>query len=263
MNRRLCCVAGLALLGALSALSQTAAPTPVRPMATDAHPSFAVATIKPHDPNERDRGIWVQGDHFDVSAASVEKLMKWAYSIQAEQIIGGPDWLRQDKYDINGRPDQAGEPNLAQQREMIQKLLADRFGLRLHRETRELPVYAIRVAKGGPKLAPAAHPEGKPLEQSDSHRDANRLHNYESAPISYLITVEQLWSDRPLVDQTGLAGKYDFTLRYDADEAHNSDPNAPPGFFTAVQEQLGLKLEPTKAPVEVFVIDHVERPSAD
>jgi uncharacterized protein (TIGR03435 family) len=242
-------------------VSQTApSSTPVQKMAADAHPSFAVATIKPHDPDERDRGIWVQGDHFDVSAASVEKLMKWAYSVQAEQIVGGPDWLRRDRYDINGRPDPEGEPNLAQQREMIAKLLADRFGLKFHREMRELPVYAIRVAKGGPKLAPAAHPNRKPLEQSDSHGDFDRIHNYTSAPISYLIMVEQLWSDRPLVDQTGLTGKYDFTLRYNADEVHATDPNAPPGLFTAVQQQLGLKFEPVKASVEVFVIDHVERP---
>lgn len=258
---------GLILAGAVSScLFAQAAPndsTQIITMARDAHPSFAVATIKPHNPDERDRGIWVQGDHFDFSAASVEKLMKFAYSIQSEQIVGGPDWMRQDRYDINGRPDIEGEPNLAQQREMIQRLLADRFQLKFHREKRELPVYAIRVTKGGPKLALAADPDRKPLEQSDSHGDTDRIHRYVSAPISYLIMVEQLWSDRPLVDQTGLTGKYDFTLRYDADEAHNTDPNAPPDIFTAVQQQLGLKLEPVKAPVEVFVIDHVERPGAN
>lgn len=249
---------------ALPAFGQSAAPvTQIRSMAADAHPSFAVATIKPHDPDERDRGIWVQGDHFDVSAASVEKLMKWAYSVHAQQIVGGPDWIRQDRYDINGRPDIAGEPDLMQQREMIGKLLADRFQLKFHRERRELPVYAIRIAKGGPKLTAAAHSDKKPIEQSDSHGDFDRIHNYESAPISYLIMVEQLWSDRPLVDQTGLTGKYDFRLRYDADEAHNTDPNAPPGFFTAVQQELGLKFEPTKARVEVLVIDHVELPSSN
>jgi uncharacterized protein (TIGR03435 family) len=231
-------------------------------MAPEAHPSFAVATIKPHDPGERDRGIWVQGDHFDFSAASVEKLMKWAYSIQSEQIVGGPDWVRQDRYDINGRPDTEGEPDLAQQREMIAKLLADRFGLKFHRETRELPVYAIRIARSGPKLALAAHPERKPIEESSNggHGPTDRILTYNSAPISYFVMVQQLWSDRPLVDQTGLTGKYDFVLRYTADEAHSTDPDAAPGLFTAVQQQLGLKFEPAKAPIEVFVIDHVERP---
>jgi uncharacterized protein (TIGR03435 family) len=75
-----------------------------------------------------------------------------------------------------------------------------------------------------------------------------RIHTYASATIPYFILVEQLWSDRPLVDQTGLTGRYDFSLRYTYDEAHATDPNAPPGLFTAVQEQLGLKFEPTKAP---------------
>jgi uncharacterized protein (TIGR03435 family) len=229
-------------------------------MADDAHPSFAVATIKPHDPDERDRGIWVQGDHFDFSSASVEKLLKFAYSINGEQVIGGPDWLREAKYDINGRPDAEGEPTLPQQQEMIQKLLADRFQLKFHRETRELPVYAIRIAKGGPKLAPAADPARKPIEQTD-HPGSATEHAYSSAPISYFILVEQLFRDRPLVDQTSLTGKYDFKLRYNADELNNADPSASPGFFTAVQEQLGLKLDAVKAPVEVFVIDHVEKPS--
>lgn len=263
MNRRLCSLLiSAALLAALPVPGQPSPlVTPVQRMAADAHPSFAVSTIKPHDPDERDRGIWVQGDHFDVSAASVEKLMKFAYSIHAQQISGGPGWLRQDKYDINGRPDAEGEPSLAQQQEMIQKLLADRFQLKFHREMHGLPVYAIRIAKGGPKLALAADPNEKPIEQSDHPDSATTVHAYSSAPISYLSLIEQLWSDRPLVDQTGLTGRYDFVLRYSSDEIHNSDPNAPPGLFTAVQQELGLKFESTRAPVEVFVIDHVERPS--
>ena len=134
-------------LAASSALAQNTGATPVKPMAADAHPSFAVATIKPHDPDERDRGIWVQGDHFDFSSASVLKPLLFSYSINPEQVIGGPDWLRDAKYDINGRPDAEGEPNLAEQQEMIQKLLADRFQLKFHGDTRVLPVYAIRVAK--------------------------------------------------------------------------------------------------------------------
>src|SRR6185312_1951360 len=191
---------------------------PIHSMAADAHPSFAVATIKPHDPNERDRGIWVQGDHFDFSAVSVEKLMKWAYSIQSEQIVGGPEWVRQERYDLNGTPDTEGEPNLAQQQEMIAKLLADRFHLKFHRETRELPVYAVRIAKGGPKLAAAADPDKKPLEQGLGGRGYETTRAYTSAPISYFILVEQLFRDRPLVDQTGLTGKYDFKLHYTTDE---------------------------------------------
>jgi len=235
---------------------------PIKAMAADAHPSFEVATIKPHDPDERDRGIWVQGDHFEFSSASVLKLLTFAYSINQQQVIGGPDWLRQARFDINGKPDAEGEPVLAQQQEMIQKLLADRFQLKFHHEQRELPVYALRIAKGGPKLAAAADPGAKSLEQSDGH-DQERTLTYTSATIPYFILIEQFWVDRPLVDQTGLTGHYDFKLHYTSDEVHSTDPNAPPGLFTAIQEQLGLKFEAVKAPTDVFVIDHVERPSAN
>ena len=168
--------------------------------------------------------------------------------------------MRNAKFDIDGKSDTEGEPNLAQQREIIQRLLADRFGLRFHRETRALPVYALRLAKGGPKLAPAADPGAKSLEQSSGH-DSERTLAYTSATIPYFILVEQFWCDRPLVDQTGLTGRYDFKLHYTSDEVHSTDPDAPPGLFTAVQEQLGLKFEPAKAPVEVLVIDHIEQPS--
>ena len=147
---------------------------------------------------------------------------------------------------------------------MVQKLLADRFQLKFHGEKRELSVYAIQLAKGGPKLTPAAHPDAESDQegQRPRHRAVTviyhqRHHDRTSS------SAMQFFFDRPLVDQTGLGGKYDITLRYTHDEANATDPNAPPGLFTAAQEQLGLKFEPTKAPVDVFVIDHVEKPSAN
>lgn len=191
---------------------------------------------------------------------SVASLMQVAYSIHRRQIADAPDWLFLELYDIEGKWDIPGVPNDRQVLTMLQKLLADRFGLRFHREERELPAYAIRIAKGGPKLKAAAHPEAGADEQGNGEATEQTL-TYTSASMTDFIRNEQFYIDRPLVDQTGLTGRYDFTLHYTPDEAKTADVNAPPGIFTAIQEQLGLKLQPVKAMVDVLVIDRVEKPS--
>lgn len=248
-----------------SALAQTA-PQPTmaaKPMAKDAHPFFAVAVIKPHDPNSSRQGFNTQGDRVTVRNQSVVSLMQFAYAIHPRQIVDAPDWALHDRWDIVGTTDTPGEPSLRQFQEMLQKLLADRFGLKLHREQRELSVYALRAAKGGPKLTPAADPKAEPDQNANSH-GAELTQTYTSTSIAEFIMGMQFFvPDRPLVEQTGLTGRYDITLRYTPDESKSTDPNAPPGLFTAIQEQLGLKLEPTRAPIDVFVIDHVEQPSAN
>jgi uncharacterized protein (TIGR03435 family) len=232
-------------------------------MAADARPSFAVATIKPHDPDSPRQGFEVNGDRFSILDVSVVTMMTYAYSINRHQVGDGPNWLGETRYDIVGRADIEGEPNLRQQQEMLQKLLADRFALRFHKEEREMDVYALRIAKGGPKLTPAADPKAK-FDEHANGRGLETTRTYTSASLSDFVLVEQFfYTSRPLVDQTGLMGRYDFKLNYTYDEVHNTDPNAPPGLFTAIQEELGLKLESTKAPVEVFVVDHVENASAN
>ena len=256
--RKLAIVA--ATLTACCVLAQT--PTPVKPMAADAHPSFAVATIKPHDPASHNMGFDATGDRFTIRNQSVTSLMTFAYSAHPRQIVGAPDWALHDRYDIEGTTDTLGEPSLRQQQEMVQKLLADRFQLKFHRDQRELSVYAIQIAKGGPKLKPAANPDAEPDQEGDGHGTEQTV-TYTSASMKDFAFGELFFFDRPVVDQTGLPGKYDFSIRYTWDEAKSTDPNAPPGLFTAVQEQLGLKFEPTKASVDVFVIDRVEPPSAN
>jgi len=245
-----------------SAPAQDAGITPVKPMAADAHPSFAVATIKPHDPASNSQGFHNAGDRISIRNESITSLMMFAYSINKHQVIDLPAWAETSSYDIEGKTDIAGEPNLRQQQEMIQNLLADRFHLKMHRDQRELPVYAIQVAKGGAKLTAAAKPEDQPNQQGYSH-GTEMTQTYTNCSIPNFILGMQFFLDRPVVDQTGLTGHYDFTFHYTADEVHATDPNAPPGLFTAVQEQLGLKFEPTKAPVEVFAIDHLEMPTVD
>ncbi len=251
-----------AALAAAPTLAQTTlqAITPVKPMAADAQPAFEVATIKPHGPASHHQGFNATGDRFTIRNESVASLMMFAYSINKRQIADTPDWAANTPYDIEGTTDTPGEPSLRQQQKMIQKLLADRFGLKFHREKRELSVYAIRVIKGGPKLKPAANPDAEP-DQEGNGRGTEQTITYTSATMADFAFGEQFFFDRPVVDQTGLTGKYDFSIHYTYDEVHATDANAPPGLFTAVQEQLGLKFQPMKAPVDVYVIDHVERPS--
>lgn len=253
---------GLITLATSCTLAQT--PTPVKPMAADAHPSFAVATIKPHDPASNRQGFDAVGDRYGIHGQTIVSLMMFAYAIDKHQIVDTPDSARIDRFDIEGTTDTPGEPSLHQQQEMLQKLLADRFGLRFHREKREIPVYIIQIAKGGPKLTPAAHPELEADQNASTHGSSTEVTvTITSASMQDFILGMQFFFERPLVDQTGITGKYDITLRYTHDETNATDPNAPPGLFTAIQEQLGLKLEPTKAMTDVFVIDHVERPSAN
>ena len=247
---------------AQSAPAQGTGATPIKPMGRDAHPSFEVATIKPHDPASQRQGFHTEGDRFIIRNESVASMMSFAYSIHPRQIVDAPDSLFKERWEIEGTTDTPGEPNLRQMQEMVQKLLTERFQLKFHRDKRELSVFALRVAKGGSKLKPAADPSAVPDQQGNG-RGTEQTITYTSADMANFIMGEQFFLDRPLVDQTGLTGRYDFSIHYTYDEVHATDPNAPPGLFTAIQGQLGLKFEPTKAPVDIFVIDHIEEPTVD
>jgi uncharacterized protein (TIGR03435 family) len=187
--------------------------TPAAPMAPAAHPAFAVATIKPHDPDSTRQGFDAHGDRFTIRSQTVASLLLFAYSIHPRQIVDAPDWAIHDRYDIEGKTDTEGEPSLRQQQEMIQRLLADRFHLRFHRDKRTLAVYAIRVIKGGPKLNPARNPDAQP-DQRGNNRGPELTQIYTSAAISDFVLRMQFFVDRPLVDQTGLTGRYDLEVRY-------------------------------------------------
>ncbi len=146
---------------------------------------------------------------------------------------------------------------------MVQKLLADRFALKFHREERELAVYAITLAKGGPKLTKNTTNTDGQMDENGSGSGTAMSLKFTNTSMAEFGMVMQFMVDRPMVDRTGLAGRYDFVLRYTYDETRATDPNAPPGLFTAIQEQLGLKLEAVKAPAEVLVVDKVDRPSGN
>jgi bla regulator protein blaR1 len=245
-------------------------PARLKPMPADANPVFEVATIKPSKPGTPGKGFGVRGRHFSTKNTSVSDIITFAYGVHARQITGGPAWLETDKYDLDAQPDGEGQPNDKQWKTMVQKLLADRYKLTFHREKKELSVYAIVVGKTGPKLTKSeGDPNGLPAL---FFRRLGMLPARNATIADFAGLMQAAVLDRPVVDQTGLPGRYDFTLTWTPDEFQfggqgaNTPPppantDAPPDLFTAMQQQLGLKFESTKAPAEVLVIDRVEKPS--
>jgi len=249
-------------------------PPPVR-MAKDANPAFEVATIKPSDPARPGKIFTVRGQEVVTINTTLSDLIKMAYDVHPRQITGGPAWYESDKYDINGKPDVPGQPNVAQIKVMLQKMLADRFQLKFHREKKELSVYAIGIGKSGPKIS-KSESDPNSLPGLFFGRGAPGMSfNVRNATLAEVATVLQgSLLDKPVVDQSGLSGKYDFTLKFTPDGGQMAGfgggpptppaaetPDAPPDIFAAFQQQLGLKLDSTKAPADVLVIDHVEKPS--
>jgi uncharacterized protein (TIGR03435 family) len=232
-------------------------------MAVDAHPSFLVAVIKPSDPNTTRQG-WSfesEGHHINCYNATLIDILSVAYAVQVKQIVGGAEWLSKDRFDISGVPDVAGEPNVVQLQEMYQKLLTDRFGLKLHRDTRQMPIYALTISKGGPLLKVADPNET--FNAGNSGGTGQRTLKCINMSMRDLVLNLNLYEDRPVVDQTSLAGRYDFTLKWTYDMSTENEAGAPPSLFTAIKEQLGLRLDAVKGPADVLVIDHAERPSAN
>lgn len=230
-------------------------------MPADAEPMFEVATIKPTDPNLGRMGFHNEGRHIWCENETPESLIRFAFQVHPKQIAGGPSWFEHDRYTIDGFPDIEGTPNIKQMQGMYRKILEERFKLTLHREQRELPVYAITIAKSGVKLTNSlGDPKGLP-DQTGSWGGLHNAIRFTNNSMEDFALMMDYILDRPVVDKTGLPGKFDFYLKWSSDEAPLGDPGAAPGLFTAIQEQLGLKLEPVKAPAEVLVVDHVERPS--
>jgi uncharacterized protein (TIGR03435 family) len=261
----------LNLTRATSETEWTIPPPPVRlkPMAADASPTFEVATIKPSKPDAQGKGFRVSGRRFSTLNTTVSDLITFAYGIHARQITGGPAWLGTEKYDLAAQPDGEGQPNDKQWKTMIQKLLADRFQLTFHRDKKELSVYAITVGKTGPKLTKSeGDPNGLPAL---FFRGLGVLPARNATIADFAGVMQAAVLDRPVVDHTGLAGRYDFTLTWTPDEFQfgglgmkppsSSESATAPDLFTAMQQQLGLKLESTKAAAEILVIDRVEKPS--
>jgi uncharacterized protein (TIGR03435 family) len=233
-------------------------------MPKDADPDWDVTTVRPADPDSRSNGFHLNGRNIFIEDESVESMLLVGFGVHRKQLANAPDWLNTDRWDAKGVPDVLGQPNNKQFEGMVQKLLVERFGLKFHWETRDLSVYGVNVAKGGVKLVKSAgDPNGLPDETGNGGNGQQTM-RFTNVSMDDFAESMEFEMDKPIVNQTGLEGKYDFTLRWTYDEGRvGADPNAPPGLFTAVQEQLGLKFDSVKAPAKVLVIDHVEKPSAN
>jgi uncharacterized protein (TIGR03435 family) len=242
-------------------------------MAADANPGFDVATIKPNISGAPQmQGLTIRGRNFATRNSSLGDLITFAYQIQAKQVAGAPDWINTDRYDIAAVPDTDGSPNPAQVRTMVQKLLTDRFKLTFHHDKRELPAYVLTVSKSGQKLTPTQVTGSLPGIGPRPGPSGITLGVVNATMGDFTGFMQTLVLDRPVVDQTGLTGRYDFSIKFTPDDSEfaGHPPQLPatteaaeafPSLFVAMQDQLGLKLESTKAPVDVLVIDRVEKPS--
>ena len=247
---------------------------PPKMMAADANPAFEVATIKPNDTGATSmQRLTINARNFVTVASSLSDLIGFAFGVQTRQIIGAPDWNERDRYDINATLDTEGAPTDKQLRHAVQTLLEDRFKMTFHKEKKELPAFVLTVAKTGPKLTPTEVTGPLPnLGFSPGPTGVTLIvHNGLIAEFDELLQTMVL--DRPVVDQTGIPGKFDISVTFTPDDSqfHGHPPpikkaddvEAAPSLFEAIQQKLGLKLEAQKAPVPVVAIDHVEKPSAN
>lgn len=255
--------------------------------------TFEVASIKPSAPDARGTSLQLQPpDGLRVTNAPLRMLIIFAYNIRDFQLSGGPAWIGTERYDILAKAERApGFENIPddprkmtdeqrtakqeQMRERVRALLAERFQLVIHRETKEAPVYALVVAKGGSKLQAVQESADGPVGLRMGRGQLTGM----AAPMPQLANLLSTQLGRPVVDKTELKGKYDFKIEWTPDPSQGgekpgqlppgveappppTDPDGP-SIFTAIQEQLGLRLESQKGPVETIVIDRVEKPSGN
>jgi uncharacterized protein (TIGR03435 family) len=238
-----------------------------------AAPEFDVATIKPTPPDAKaGRYITMQGtNRFVVKYYTLKLLIAAAYDLSPKVISGGPAWADSDHFEIEALTPGEKRPSRPEQMAMLRTLLSDRFKLSFHREEKEFSIYALEVAKGGPKLKESTAPASDPAQLiSTVYPDHLHLPAKNATMGDFASLLQRALLDRPVVDKTGLTGRYDFDLDWAADEtqfggevpAAPADAQAPP-FFRAIEDQLGLHLEAMRGDVQGFVIDHAEPPSAN
>jgi uncharacterized protein (TIGR03435 family) len=249
-------------------------PPVIPPMAANTDPNFEVATIKPNSSGAPSlQALVIDGRNFQTRNSSLGDLIVFAYNVQVKQIVSGPDWLDKDRYDIAAVPEQEGTPNVEQLRIMVRKLLADRFKLTFHHDKRELSAYVLTVAKSGNKLTPTERPGPLPGFWPSPGPGGVTLNSVNTSMLDFAGFMQELVLDRPVVDQTGITGRFDFHCTFTPDDSqfggHSPIPpqtdaaNSAPGLYEALQQQLGLKLSAEKTAVDVLVLDHVEKPSAN
>ncbi len=241
------------------------------PAQVPSEPKFDIVSIKPSAPGARMRADSPAGGTFVYQAAPLKLMMMQAFEVQETQITGDPDWAESALWDVTAKVENESRPlGPAAVNPRLRALLAERFGLKTHRETKQEPVFALVLAKGGPKMKRAGEARGSLV-------GSVRVSFFRGAGVGLARLTQVLAASlgRPVVDRTGLSGEFDFELSFSPDSvpdrgwpgnrptAADQPPGDPskPTLFVALEEQLGLKLESTKGPVEMLVVDHVERPS--
>ncbi len=228
--------------------------------------AFDAASIKNSTPGDLSGAAfdYQPGGGFRVRNGTLSSLIESAFDVRGFQVSGGPPWLTTDRFDVIARSQSAiaparGADGISQTRLKLQALLAERFRLIVHREMREQQEYALTVAKGGPKMALSSAASGNPrgINAADGHLIGRQ------ATMGNLVFGLSRRVGRPVVDRTGLSDRYDFDLTWQELRADRESSAGGPSIFTAVQEQLGLKLDSIKGPVETIVVDRAERPAAD
>lgn len=246
----------------LTAFVIAASVVSLRGQAPDQKPlAFEVASIKPNTSGRFDWQIFTpKGSEFTTTNVPLERLITWAFSVRDEQMINLPSWASSERFDIAAKYPKGTAFNLRGAQEMLRTLLAERFTLHTHHETRELPVYLLVLALRDRQLGPFLRPSTK----ATPFPFAPGVTGAHDAPINLLTIMLSGMAGRLVLDRTDLPGNYDYELHWTPGPAPgvSTDSNNP-SIFTVVEEQLGLKLEPSKAPVDVLVIDHVERPTPD
>ena len=259
MVKVLLCAAVVAGGAAMPADSlQAAAPAPCA--AAPARPAFDVVSIRPADANGS-FGFSHTSDGLSI-ISPLRQIIQYAYNLRDFQLNGGPDWLANAAWRIDAKSDAPDQGLWDKRMQELQSVLIDRFHFTCHMETKEMPVYDLVLAKGGSKLK--ASTAEKKHDSTSLSGHAGTFHAAGTGVGAQRIA-ELLASslDRLVVDKTGLTGTYDFTLDWASDIGGQptSEASSGPTMFTAVEEQLGLRLQPAKAPVPVMVIDHLEKPT--
>jgi uncharacterized protein (TIGR03435 family) len=256
------------ILWASVVVGQTIAPPKATPRPK--FDAFEVATVKPVDADlKAGRMFKMDGTHRWVATNyTLKNLIALAYDLNPRTISGGPGWMDEQKFTIEAVTPGDVAPTRMEQMQMLRSLLVERFGLNFHRQEKEFSIYALDVAKGGPKLKAAAKPDDPPQIYGVVFPDRIEVPARNISMDDFVAMLQRATLDKPTVNRTGLAGTYDFDLKFAQDESQYGGqlPKAPddaqsPPLFTAVQEQLGLKLEATRGMVSAMIVDQAQKPS--
>ena len=228
--------------------------------------AFAVATIKPSAPGEPTM-TQIRGNRFVTQGTTFLDLFKYAYDVHPDQVVGGPEWLRSEKFDVNADPETEKRPSSTQMKALVQALLTERFHLVMHHGEKVLSVYVLMKTDDTPKLKKSiADPNGIPTVAYDPR---GNLGVGNATMANFATFLQRFVLDRPAVDQTGITGHFDLELHWTPDSLDSGSKaedsvagsSSYPGLFTAIREQLGLKLIPGKVETPVFIIDAAQQPS--